>query len=268
MNSDKWRIKKQKTWDILVECAKRRDFITYGELGKMVNVIAVNVGVHLLMPILQYCNTNDLPPLTVIVINKLTRKANYEQGVNVILERDGKKPISRHEESEIILKVHNFDWTSIINPFIDKNSKIEKAVQVILSGNSSDSVEEIIALEKKMRNQIPEVKQRISSFIERGAIANKVKVLTKHKCLVCEALGQSPFSFKKKNGDYYVETHHVEQVSNLTKGSLGIKNLITVCANHHRQMHYGNCELVDESETEFKFNIDGIDIIIKKISVC
>ncbi len=119
-----------------------------------------------------------------------------------------------------------------------------------------------------MRNQIPEVRHRISSFIERGAIANKVKKITKFKCLVCEALGQSPFSFEKKNGDYYVENHHVEQVSNLKEGSLGIGNLITICANHHRQMHYGNCELVKNNNVEFNFEIDGIQVLIKKIKVC
>ena len=268
MRSDKWKLKRLKTWDILTDCAKNGEYITYGEIGKKVDVIAVNVGVHLLKPIIQYCHTNDLPLLTVIVINKKTRRANYKDGVNVILKRDGKRTIERDEESEKIEQVYRFDWTTITNPFVDNASEIEKLTEFILNNSTSDSYNEIIALEKKMKNQIPEVKQRVSSYIERGAIANKAKKITKFKCLVCEALGQSPYSFKKTNGDYYVETHHIEQVSNLKEGSLGIGNLITVCANHHRQMHYGNCELIKENEFEFNFIIDGKELKIKKINVC
>ncbi len=125
MKTDKWIVKRQKTWDILVKYAKNGEFITYGELGEKVDVIAVNVGVHLLKPMLQYCHTNNLPPLTIIVINKQTRRANYSQGVNVILERDGKKPIARDEEIDNIEQVYNFNWTTITNPFTDINSKLK-----------------------------------------------------------------------------------------------------------------------------------------------
>ncbi|MDQ2753507.1 MAG: HNH endonuclease, partial [Bacteroidota bacterium] len=105
--------------------------------------------------------------------------------------------------------------------------------------SNANTLQGISELENKMKNQQPKIKQRISSYIERGAIANKIKKLTGHKCLVCEAIGLPPLSFLKRKGDYYIETHHVEQVSTAKKGILSISNLITVCANHHRQLHYG-----------------------------
>ena len=108
----------------------------------------------------------------------------------------------------------------------------------IIGETTANTKKDIEKLEKKMQNQPPEIKQRISSFIERGAISNKVKKITNYKCLVCEALGENPYSFEKTNGINYVETHHVEPVSTLKKGVLGIGNLITVCANHHRQLHF------------------------------
>lgn len=137
----------------------------------------------------------------------------------------------------------------------------------IIGETTANSKKDIEKLERKMRNQPPEIKQRISSFIERGAISNKVKKLTNYKCLVCEAMGENPYSFEKTNGINYVETHHVEPVSTLKKGVLGIGNLITVCANHHRQLHYGNSELINENETEFEFRIDDKRLKINKITL-
>ena len=118
-----------------------------------------------------------------------------------------------------------------------------------------------------MQNQTTEIKQRISTFIERGAIANKVKSMTGYKCLVCESLGKNPLSFQKPNGKYYVETHHVEPVSSMKKGVLSSSNLITVCANHHRQLHYGKSKLIGQTNANFTFEIDGNKLNVTKINV-
>ena len=143
---------------------------------------------------------------------------------------------------------------------------LQDFIQVIGS-TTADSLIEISELEKKMKKQSPEIKQRISSFIERGVIANKIKRLTGFKCLVCEALGQNPYSFQKPNGEYYIETHHVDPVSTLKTGVLSVSNLMTVCANHHRQLHYGNSILLEQKEKEFSFKIDKKTIRIDKINI-
>ncbi|MEM1118852.1 MAG: HNH endonuclease [Bacteroidota bacterium] len=137
----------------------------------------------------------------------------------------------------------------------------------VKENKSANTKNQIAVLEAQMRNATPVVKERISKYIERGAIANKVKKLTGYKCQICEQLGESPYSFKKKNGQYYVETHHVEQVSKLKKGSLGIENLITVCANHHRQLHYGNSFVIKNDSKVFVFEIDGQEIEVQKIKL-
>lgn len=140
-------------------------------------------------------------------------------------------------------------------------------IQNILGDNNADSLEAIFQLEKKMKNLKPKVKERVSTFIERGSIASKIKQITGYKCLVCEAFGENPLSFQKKNGENYVETHHVEPVSNLKKGSLSIANLLTVCANHHRQMHYGNVEVIEDGEGYFMFKFDDKVLKISKIKL-
>jgi 5-methylcytosine-specific restriction enzyme A len=122
-------------------------------------------------------------------------------------------------------------------------------------------------LERKMSKQPPEIKHRISFYIERGAIATKIKKLAGYKCLICEAFKSTPYGFKKSNGDYYIETHHVEPVSSLKSGVLSISNLLTVCANHHRQLHYGNVEIIEQSDKHLKLSIDGETVNVEKINI-
>lgn len=101
----------------------------------------------------------------------------------------------------------------------------------------ADTIEGIQKLDEEAKTATPERKKRIAYQIERGTIAKRAKTLAKYKCLICEALGLSPFSFIKRNSKIpYVETHHIEHASLLIKGSLALHNLITVCANHHRQI--------------------------------
>jgi len=125
----------------------------------------------------------------------------------------------------------------------------------------------IQALEEQYKYAVPEVKERISNYIERGEIANAYKAVTGYKCQVCEAVGLNPVGFKKENGEPYIETHHVIPVSNMEAGLLGVNNLLTLCPNHHRQMHYGKVELISNTEREYKFDIDGEVLSVKKVRV-
>lgn len=137
----------------------------------------------------------------------------------------------------------------------------------LVGETSANNIDDIKRLEQKMIGTTPELKYRVSSFIERGSIANRVKSLSNFKCLICESLGLNPHSFVKKNGEFFVETHHVHQVATLAEGVLRISNLITVCPNHHRQLHYGNSSLIEDEENHFKFVIDDSEVVVAKIKI-
>lgn len=128
----------------------------------------------------------------------------------------------------------------------------------------ADTIDEIVSLELKYRNASPQVKEVISRRIERGKVSSEIKKLNGYKCKVCEAIGQNPHSFKKLNGDYYIETHHITPVANLMEGSLGLSNLITVCANHHRQFHYGDIKIISNTNDHLTIQIDGLAACIPK----
>lgn len=128
-----------------------------------------------------------------------------------------------------------------------------------------DSMDAIRTLEEKYKNATPQVKAVISKRIERGPLAQKLKKIAQYKCLVCEQLDQDPHTFKKSNGEYFIEAHHVIQVVEKSKGVLGVNNIITICPNHHRQLHYGDSTLLENNDKFFKYKIDGKEITINKL---
>jgi predicted restriction endonuclease len=130
-----------------------------------------------------------------------------------------------------------------------------------------EPADSLAELERKYAGASPEVKEAISRRIERGPVAEKVKEATGHRCQVCLALGLAPIAFLKKDGQPYVEAHHVTFVSRLEPGTLGPSNIITVCPNHHRQLHYGNADLVSCTVGEFVFRLDGAEVRVPRVTV-
>ena len=122
---------------------------------------------------------------------------------------------------------------------------------------------ELEALRQRYRNAPPKVTHRLSLAIERGGVGSLVKRATGYRCQVCEALGLPPLGFNKRNGVPYVEAHHVLPVSSLAPGALGPENVITVCANHHRQMHYGWATITADGGV-FRLTLDGRELILDR----
>jgi len=118
-------------------------------------------------------------------------------------------------------------------------------------------------LEKKYLHASPEVKERLARSIERGSVGKYVKALNGYKCQLCEALGHEPLGFKKRNGQHYVEAHHVMPVSERQIGSLSASNILTACANHHREMHYGEVR-VEITERHFEIVVEGVQVRIPR----
>lgn len=123
------------------------------------------------------------------------------------------------------------------------------------SQQGENTSEALAALQKKYIHASPEVKERVSRYIERGSVGTQVKKALGFKCQVCDALGREPIGFFKKNGEPYVEAHHVMPVSAGEIGSFAPSNIMVVCANHHRQMHYGEINVVI-GEATFDFTIE------------
>jgi 5-methylcytosine-specific restriction enzyme A len=79
------------------------------------------------------------------------------------------------------------------------------------------------------------VRETICKTYERNPyVAELAKRRTKGICQLCD----SPAPFQDKNGNPFLETHHVEWLSD--GGEDTIKNTVALCPNYHRQMHILN----------------------------
>jgi 5-methylcytosine-specific restriction protein A len=248
------------------------------ELYKSYNSEPCNLKTHI--DNIIYFN-NPIPITDIIVQNKKFLPYNIKQKRNGEIGKQSSNYLNSDNVYNLInealrlnpknLKLKAFAVKLPGLEFLDlelqKKEFEDESFSLFIGDMEAEDIEDIEALEEKMRDQTPERKQRISSFIERGAISNKVKEMTGYKCMICEELGQNPFSFLKKGGIPYIETHHVEPVNTLKEGVLGLPNLVTVCANHHRQLHYGDSKVLENKAVYFKFKIDGKEIIINKIKI-
>jgi hypothetical protein len=128
---------------------------------------------------------------------------------------------------------------------------------------ASVDLAKLAELEARYLKASPEMKARISRTIERGPIGALVKKLNGYKCQLCTALGRDGIGFKRKNGEPYIEAHHAMPVAQMQIGSLAASNIMTLCANHHRQVHFG-CVDVGISEGAFVVSIDGKSVRIAR----
>lgn len=85
---------------------------------------------------------------------------------------------------------------------------------------------------------------------ERSEIGRALKTLYDGHCQICN------FTFCKRNGMNYAEVHHLEALSE--GGWEDPKNLLVVCANCHRQLHYGSLERMGWGKNQLVLKINGV----------
>ncbi|MCB2295929.1 HNH endonuclease [Clostridium algoriphilum] len=107
----------------------------------------------------------------------------------------------------------------------------------------------------------PTVNETIQSKINRikrnQRIIKELKDKYSNKCQICG------FSFKEKNSGYYSEGHHMNLLS---KGGVDLKrNVVILCANHHRMFHYADVEVFDIVDNKRKILINNEMCYIKYI---
>lgn len=112
---------------------------------------------------------------------------------------------------------------------------------------------------------IPEIREQIARRIERGPIGAYLKELAGYECQVCKAMLIPSVGFVMPNGTPYVEAHHITQVSSQEPGILSSSNVLIVCANHHRQLHYGRAEVKKSTESKLEVELDGTEYEIPKL---
>lgn len=102
-------------WSVLAWAAKNRQSLTYTHLGKLTGVPNAGLG-QLLEPIQSYCMTQDLPSLTVLVVQQ-------ESG----MPGSGFTGATAPEFAKAQADVFAFDWLAHGNPGEEKFEVAVKA---------------------------------------------------------------------------------------------------------------------------------------------
>jgi len=95
-------------WQVLISKSDLKSIITYDELSKIIGVFRRGLG-PILGHIMYYCQQNNLPPLTCIVVKKGKGKPSYGFTAATPDELDSKR-----------MEVFDYAWFKIIPPTIDE----------------------------------------------------------------------------------------------------------------------------------------------------
>lgn len=193
----------KKAWEVLIQVAKREDFLQYKELGGKIGIH--HRAIRFVLAIIQdYCSLNNLPPLTILVGNKLGIPGKGFIAWDSSNIKEGKN------------KVYNHNWDEEPNPFlfaIDGTNVQEVIKSLITNPQNSDEV-------------YRKIKSRgYSQIVFRKALL----VAYKSKCAFCNTSLNSILQ----------AAHIIPWNSANDKQKLDVRNGLLLCANHHCLFDYG-----------------------------
>ena len=159
----------------------------------------------------------------------------------------------------------SFSWNGFAVRIEDLEQLLVEGEYDLLNplGGTRDDLEGVDVLEEWHRQVAlyegasPTTRDRLSKSIERGSVGKLVKTIAKYRCQICDCVGIKSQTFQTANGNDYVEAHHVVPVSSGRKGVLSPSNVISVCAAHHRELHYGADASVTDLGDSFRIVVEA-----------
>lgn len=207
-------------------------------------------------------------------------KSKYDY--NYISERKNEK--YRNKLSEYIIEPPNivyFSSQDIIYQTIYNIAKlngmtIDEYVSMLgymrsKTGNTikelEDEIDEIMKLEA---NEISKMHMSFEKIERNHRLINKLKMAYDYECQLCS--DEHKMTIKKEDGSKYVEVHHIKNLSEEydEEGTLDrVDNLIVVCPNHHKMLHYhnGGYRIIKNVNSQLMFvneSEESIPIILNK----
>lgn len=168
----------------------------------------------------------------------------------------------------------NPPWQSSVRPIFEAafhaivnaaGAELKDIQQAGIIEKETDSFTVLKLLNDKYSGYAPHKKDRLVSFhIDRGAsIVNSLKNILGAVCQICETKG-----FEKQDGGKYIEAHHIMQIALNAPHSLCSDNIILVCPNCHRELHYGREVVVKDNGNSIYIRLGrSKEKIIRKNSI-
>lgn len=103
----------QQIWLILIAAAAGRQIVTYGQLAAVIGIKGSQPVINPLYHIKYWCEENELPPLTVIVVNKKAGKPGSGMGLDDV-------DTAQQE-------VFQYPWYRVVPPTVEELDVVYKA---------------------------------------------------------------------------------------------------------------------------------------------
>jgi putative restriction endonuclease len=223
MKSKNWFNAAGIVWPILVDAAARRITITYEEVAPLISTNPLSVRLAL-SPLQDFCLENHLPPLTVLVVGKTSKKPG---GGFIAWDADDLPAANE--------AVFSFAWKGITNPYgaFDLSDTPVTLANRILTDPAAP-------LEVFSKVKVRSVAHAIFRIALRKAYDNK--------CAICR------FSFGCALDAAHIVPWHKSNHSQ----RMDPRNGLLLCASHHRLFDAGLITL-DESLNIFYYDAEMSD---------
>jgi 5-methylcytosine-specific restriction endonuclease McrA len=163
-------------------------------------------------------------------------------------------------------KLSDKAYQAILNHAGIKNDEHIKTMSFLEDKNifNNNPLQLLEQLNNKYKDLEPKKKNKfINSHVDRGkCVTDALKKILGAECQICNWEG-----FLKNNGERYIEAHHLSQLSLNQIDSLCSDNVILLCPNCHRKIHYAKDLAINNLGTKIKITLEGKEIIINKNTV-
>ena len=154
-------------------------------------------------------------------------------------------------ERQTALTLCSDQWSLYVGKYwIELSRPSGRNLRAQASTNLDRILERIRAIDAENTQSPPGTRHELAKRYERDdTLAMLLKALRGDACQICG------FSFRTRDGRSYTECHHLEH---LAHGGLDVtRNMVVLCANHHRQFHCGNVAVLEHTPDVLSVSIDG-----------
>jgi predicted HNH restriction endonuclease len=210
---------------------------------------------------LDYLENNDLINLTEsdLAILKTRNEPKWRNELAFVRQHLVKENLLSNEIKAMwTLTEHGEDYLSNLYAQITHTNTYQRFTSKTVLENRNVVNEKLLSQNDSL-NLIDDLK------IENETIEAKVKLVKRYKKIVVQIkqkynskcqIASCGFTFKKANGDYYSEAHHLMPLSE--QGSQSEDNVVILCPNHHRMFHYADVQIHDRKGETRTVILNGV----------
>lgn len=180
------------------------------------------------------------------------------------LGKDGKyletRSRTRYAFQRAIRKVSDSIYDTILSKTGLEQDLFASEIPTARFSEEDDPVGRVVEFNSIYATASPKQQRRLSELLEHGTyVGRKLAELNNYTCQVCGQRG-----FEQKSGRPYIETHHILALHKKEPHSLCSDNILVVCPNCHRKLHFAQIVLQTLPDERLKIVLNGIEYIVKR----